>query len=409
MNELVKIQSRFLWGDGELKKKLHLVSWNKVARSKERGGLGIKNLRRMNECLLMKWWWRFGVEKNALWRQVLCNKYNIDALSWSPPIDLNRGVSIVWRDILMVGQGDSNLVEFYLSNIRISVGDGRVTRFWSDFWIGESSLQSLFPRVFGICTEKSITVAEALQGGVNGLRVRLNFRRRVFSWEQDEWNNFMELMSSTTLHQGRSDTLRWVANQSLAFSVNSMYKCIEADVERLRIDLLPLWKNHAPPKVQFFGWLAVLGRIKTAKLLFSLGIFSDFNDSLCHFCGAASESVEHLFLHCKVVWPIWCRVLRWWKIAWVIPGTVKSLFVWWQSWKFRKIKKELWELSFFAVLWSIWKVRNDLIFRGAVPKWEDMGDIIKHRISHWFKAAHGSKNVSSNDILFSFPALIDSL
>lgn len=41
LNELVKIQSRFLWGGADLKKRLHLVSWNKVTRSKERGGVGV--------------------------------------------------------------------------------------------------------------------------------------------------------------------------------------------------------------------------------------------------------------------------------------------------------------------------------------------------------------------------------
>ena len=37
-NELEKLQRRFLWGDGEEKKKLHLVNWNKVISSKDSGG-----------------------------------------------------------------------------------------------------------------------------------------------------------------------------------------------------------------------------------------------------------------------------------------------------------------------------------------------------------------------------------
>lgn len=81
LRELVKIQSRFLWGGGELKKKVNLVGWNKITKSKKMGGLGVKNLKLMNECLLIKWWWRFGIEKGALWRKVICSKYNLDSLS----------------------------------------------------------------------------------------------------------------------------------------------------------------------------------------------------------------------------------------------------------------------------------------------------------------------------------------
>ena len=53
---LDKIQSYFLWGDNGLEKKLHLVSWNKVTSNLNQGGLGVRRIRDMNDCLLIKWW-----------------------------------------------------------------------------------------------------------------------------------------------------------------------------------------------------------------------------------------------------------------------------------------------------------------------------------------------------------------
>lgn len=174
----------------------------------------------------------------------------------------------------------------------------------------------------------------------------------------------------------------------------------------LRKDLGRVWKNFAPPKVQFLGWLAFLERVKTAELLFSWGIFHDFNGCLCHFCGDAPESVNHLFIHYRLVWSIWCRVISWWNLKWVCPISVKSLFNWWQGWKFKKVKKVLWVLAYFAVLWSIWIFRNELIFQGVTPKWYHLEDIIKYRIACWFRAFRDSRKYAFSDVLARLPSLV---
>jgi hypothetical protein len=50
-----KIRRNFFWQGDRLKKKYHLVRWEKVCRVKKYGGLGFKDLRRMNVSLLCKW------------------------------------------------------------------------------------------------------------------------------------------------------------------------------------------------------------------------------------------------------------------------------------------------------------------------------------------------------------------
>lgn len=40
-NGLEKIQRQFLRGDAEEKKKLHLLSWDKITKHKKFGGLGV--------------------------------------------------------------------------------------------------------------------------------------------------------------------------------------------------------------------------------------------------------------------------------------------------------------------------------------------------------------------------------
>ncbi|XP_028123599.1 uncharacterized protein LOC114320724 [Camellia sinensis] len=54
--EFEKLQARFLWGVSELKRKLHMVKWEDITKSVEQGGLGIRRVRVVNDCLLVKWW-----------------------------------------------------------------------------------------------------------------------------------------------------------------------------------------------------------------------------------------------------------------------------------------------------------------------------------------------------------------
>jgi hypothetical protein len=62
-----KIQRDFLWA-GMREEKFHLVKWSQICQPLSSGGLGIRNLRIFNRALLGKWLWRFGNEREALWR-----------------------------------------------------------------------------------------------------------------------------------------------------------------------------------------------------------------------------------------------------------------------------------------------------------------------------------------------------
>lgn len=50
---LESIQAKFLWGNSDLKRKLHLVAWGKINQGKNSGGLGIRNIEAMNDALLI--------------------------------------------------------------------------------------------------------------------------------------------------------------------------------------------------------------------------------------------------------------------------------------------------------------------------------------------------------------------
>src|ERR1041385_8400235 len=65
---------RFFWQAKNGKKPYYMVKWDRVCRSKRKGGLGVKNLHRQNVSLLTKWWWKLEKYK-GLWQDVVRARY----------------------------------------------------------------------------------------------------------------------------------------------------------------------------------------------------------------------------------------------------------------------------------------------------------------------------------------------
>lgn len=55
----------------EGKKVIHWVAWEKVIDGVEVGGLGVGSIKAKIRALLGRWWWKFKIEKNALWVKVI--------------------------------------------------------------------------------------------------------------------------------------------------------------------------------------------------------------------------------------------------------------------------------------------------------------------------------------------------
>ena len=69
-----KIRKRFFWQGGGTKKKYYLVKWSKICVPKNKGGLGIKDPRKLNISLLAKWWWKLE-NGEGLWQDIVMAKY----------------------------------------------------------------------------------------------------------------------------------------------------------------------------------------------------------------------------------------------------------------------------------------------------------------------------------------------
>jgi hypothetical protein len=76
VKKVIRVQREFLWGGVRGGKKVCWVKWKVICQAKNKGGLGVRDIRAVNLSLLMKWRWRLlNLEENSLWKEVLVAKY----------------------------------------------------------------------------------------------------------------------------------------------------------------------------------------------------------------------------------------------------------------------------------------------------------------------------------------------
>lgn len=68
---------KFLWSSDTSKKKIHLTCRKKVTKSKEVGGVAIREAKLINESLLAKIGWKIMQQGNSsIWSTIFQNKYS---------------------------------------------------------------------------------------------------------------------------------------------------------------------------------------------------------------------------------------------------------------------------------------------------------------------------------------------
>jgi len=63
-----------------------------------------------------------------------------------------------------------------------------------------------------------------------------------------------------------------------------------------------IWRNRAPPRVQFFSWLLVQERIQSREHLKRKHVVTD---AVCEVCNHAEETAAHIIFHCAFAASFW--------------------------------------------------------------------------------------------------------
>lgn len=221
--------------------------------------------------------------------------------------------SKIWTDIINIALLNPDLHNFYIHNSHITLGDRSRVHFWLDKWIGNVCLKEEFPRLFSLSNNKHRVVRVFFENRDAADDWNPEFRRTLLAWKEEEVLRLVCLLrSAPDLCSEKPDALKWTAESSRVFSAASAYKWSESLLSLVTAITGSIWNNSAPPKVQFFGWLAWHGKVKTSYFLHRIGILDGSVNLECVLCHNDVETVEHILLVCPFVWRLWSNNVRWW-------------------------------------------------------------------------------------------------
>jgi len=208
VNILDKQRRSLFWQGGGTKKKYHLVKWSVICLSKQKGGLGVKDIFKMNISLLSKWWWKLEKE-DGLWQTLVKKKYLQKDTIRSVKNKLDD--SPIWTNLLKVKH-------VYLRGRKILTKNGKNSLFWEDSWLKEQPLCINHPVLYDLCDEKGITVYEVLRR--NG---EFNFSRWLPPFLFDEWLTVVDNVFSYNF-ENQDDITLWKWNSKKKFTTKSVYE-----------------------------------------------------------------------------------------------------------------------------------------------------------------------------------------
>ncbi len=307
------------------------VSWTRVCRPRDLGGLGIPDLRVAGFALRVRWLW------------------------------LQRSGHPYWSDLKApVEQSVSDM--FAASTFSI-LGDGQSTLFWTDRWIDGRSIASIDPDLLHVVPPRfrgSRTVAAGLAnnswvGDIRGALTVPVISQFLLVWDA---------VVPTQLSPGVEDHLVWRWTGDQCYSARSAYQAFFLGQHSFACADL-LWHAKGPAKCKFVLWFAFQKRCWTADLLQKRGIDSH---SACPFCAQELETANHILIDCVFARQVWLRVLSPPGWAALSPSRGSWLQDWWSS--SRVCLPEYLHSGFdslvLLVSWQLWKERNSRVFDSAL-------------------------------------------
>lgn len=173
----------------------------------------------------------------------------------------------------------------------------------------------------------------------------------------------MQQLETVHIDTNKRDSLVWKKSKDKKFYVNNCCKLLmrQTCYWEHNWPWKMIWKTKSPAKVAVFGWIVTWGVCLTQENLQRRGFLLA---NRCYLCEEDQESVEHLFLHCRISRQCWDLFLSICGISWAIPNSIRGLLECWQGQRIQKSLQQIWNTIPICIFWILWLERNRACFEG---------------------------------------------
>ncbi|XP_058741959.1 uncharacterized protein LOC131614382 [Vicia villosa] len=181
------------------------------------------------------------------------------------------------------------------------------------------------------------------------------------------WNRFSMSVSGHIPFKFENDTFVWSINAEKEFTVANISSAVNNSKpfgwDSILIRWLKaMWDLNLPPKIKLFALRFLIDRLPTKDELLKRGLSSISNPN-CDFCGNVLESTSHLFFLCQEAREIWNHIFGWLGIKEEINFEEFLSFGDLQDKVKNRKRITLINFVWFATIWSLWLMRNAIIFK----------------------------------------------
>lgn len=279
------------------------------------------------------------------------------------------------RERLFLVEGCHRVI--YLLQRLCYVSCGRWKYYFSLAGCLEQSLPvTTFPCLYSFAKNKEISV----QSFLNNMSMEDTFHTPLSLQAAQEYNIFSEIIDQ--MMASREEMDRWIYPWGNSkFSSLKFYKLNFGSIEPP--PFMWIWQSKVCKKINFFVWLVFRDRINSKNLLKRKGFLNAASDLRCVLC---DSNCEETTFHLLFEWPFSLECWQYVGIQWNLELDFFIMF---------EDAKNAFDRRFFmeivvVVTWTIWKQRNDFIFRNLVPSFSSrricFNDMLKLQMSRFSPA-----------------------
>lgn len=347
LNDLMR---RFMWGAMDKDRYLAYVAWDRICMPFEKGGLGIRSLKEVNEALVLKSLWRLAQRMNIQWIQVVTDKYLPRSLLWHSRRTYN--CSVFWKGLM-------KLREKLTPMLRWEMGNGANCTIFAQPWFPGATNFMPTNRA-----DYNLTISDLV--AEDGITWDIEKIVGIFGYQPAI--QIVQNVRPPRTQQEAQDCLRFSKGKNGDFSVKEAYKALKQPMSEEGItgsDTDPIWRiiwkrGYVLPRVRLFIWKLVQKALPLGKTLLRR---TSRGDAMCWVCANGEEDEKHLGFGCDFARACWLAgpmALRTEEMG--ANLSLKEILI--------KVASDTREADWGLVansLWALWKCRNGMNYQAKNP------------------------------------------